>query len=159
MHRQSLGSPASKLHSHGVFFPGAGIIKDDIDTEFISENNKLSVSSSSNNTNDVERKSQKSVSVSVSSSTRLVHLIPFLTFLCFVILYLSSHDPSTTELAQFSGYTTLSSEKALIGSIEIDANIRRGFIEIEKSNVLAIRSMRNLKQQQDRSRFHRKLGQ
>ncbi|XP_071708428.1 uncharacterized protein [Rutidosis leptorrhynchoides] len=161
MHRQSLGSPAYKLHTHGLLFPGAGIIKDDISTNNISEDHRtdklLPASSSDDVADDEERKSQKSVSV--SSSTKLVHLIPLLTFLCFVILYLSSHDPSGTDVAQFSGYSTFSSKKTVTDSVDdIDDNIGRGFMETEKNNVLAIRRMRNL-QQQERRRFHRKFGQ
>lgn len=164
MHRQSLGSPASKLHSHGVLFAGAGVIKEDINNNFISEdfqNNRKDklASSSSGVADDEEHKSQKPYqqkTILVSSSTRLVHLIPLLTFICFLVLYLSSHDPSGKDLAQFSGFTTLSSKKTAIDSIDID-NAGGGFLEIEKNDVLAIRSMRNL-QQQERHRLHRKFG-
>lgn len=161
MHRQSLGSPASKLHSHGILFAGAGVIKDDINSNFISEDlrkDKLA-SSSAGVADDEEHKSQKPYqqkSILVSSPTKLVHLIPLLTFLCFLVLYLSSHDPSRTDLAQFSGFTAFSSKKAAIDSIDID-NVGGGFLEIEKNDVLAIRSMRNL-QQQEGYRLHRKFG-
>lgn len=159
MHRQSLGSPASKLQSHGILFAGAGVIKDDIDNNFFSEDHRKDKlpSSSAGTTDDEERKSPKSILV--SSPTRLVHLIPLLTFLCFLVLYLSSHDPSRKDLAQFGGFTTIPSRKAAIDSIDIDENARSGFLEIEKNDVLAIRSMRNLQQQeQQRHRLHRKLG-
>ncbi|KAI3823592.1 hypothetical protein L1987_05031 [Smallanthus sonchifolius] len=132
MHRQSLGSPASKLQCHGVLFSGAGVINDETDNNFISEDHRNDKSSSCS-AGDEERKSQKSdqqKSNPVSLSSRLVHLIPILMFFCFLILYLSSHDPSNKD------------------SIEIDDNIGGGS--------MAIRSMRNL-QQQLRYRLHRKF--
>ncbi|KAI7752462.1 hypothetical protein M8C21_033782 [Ambrosia artemisiifolia] len=120
MHRQSLGSPASKLHSH-------------------SDGNGMIIS-------DDHRKDKLP-----SCSTRLVHLIPVLTFLCFLILYLSSHDPSRKDLAHFTGLSTLSSNKNVIDSIEVEDNLQ-GLIEI--------RSMRNLQQEeQHHRRLHRKFGQ
>ncbi|KAL7595182.1 hypothetical protein Lser_V15G27535 [Lactuca serriola] len=161
MHRQSLGSPASKLLTHGVIFAGAGVIKDDISNSFITEDfqnhrkDKSASSSSGASDVDEEHKSQKPYqqkSILISSSTRLVHLIPLLTFLCFLVLYLSSHDPSRKDLTPFSGFTTLSSKNANIDSIDI------GFLEIEKKDVLAIRSMRNLQQQEGGHRLHRKFG-
>ncbi|KAI3822315.1 hypothetical protein L1987_09904 [Smallanthus sonchifolius] len=166
MHRQSLGSPAYKLHSHGVLFAGDGVIKNDIDSNLISEDlqshrkDKLA-SCSASGADDEQRKSPKPYlqrHILISSSTRLVHLIPLLTFLCFLILYLSSHDPSRKDLAQFTGFTTISSKKTVIDSIDLDDNAGGGFLEIEKNDALAIRSMRNL-QQQERHRLHRKLGQ
>ncbi|KAD4384618.1 hypothetical protein R6Q59_011241 [Mikania micrantha] len=181
MHRQSLGSPASKLHIHGILFSGDGVIKDGIDNNIISvdpqSHRKDKLASCS--TGDEERKSQKPYQqrhVLLSSSTRLVHLIPLLTFLCFLILYLSSHDPSrkdlaqfngfpsipakktVIDLAQFSGFTTTPSKKAVLDSIDIDDSAGGEFPEFEKNNALTIRSMRNL-QQQDRHRLHRKIGQ
>ncbi|KAL8216756.1 hypothetical protein R6Q57_023593 [Mikania cordata] len=163
MHRQSLGSPASKLHIHGVLFSGDGVIKDGIDNNIISgdSNSHRKDKLASCSTGDEERKSQKPYQqrhVLVSSSTRLVHLIPLLTFLCFLILYLSSHDPSRKDLAQFSGFTTTPSKKAVLDSIDIDDSVGGEFPEFEKNNALTIRSMRNL-QQQDRHRLHRKIGQ
>nr|XP_043612941.1 uncharacterized protein LOC122584923 [Erigeron canadensis] len=152
MHRQSLGSPASKLHIHNAIFTGTVAISDDISP---------SSSSSSSASVTEERKSlHKPLSYSSSSSTnKLIHLIPLLTFLCFLILYLSSHDPSRTDFANVtSGFTAFSSKKSVIDSIDLDDNIGGGFLEIEKNDVITIRSMRNL-QQQERHRFHRKFGQ
>ncbi|KAK9079582.1 hypothetical protein SSX86_001255 [Deinandra increscens subsp. villosa] len=161
MHRQSLGSPALKLHSHGVLFAGDGVINDGIDNSIISEDlhrkDKLA-SSPAGAADDEQRKSQKPYKhLFVSSSTKLVHLIPLFTFLCFLILYLSSHDPSRKDLAQFSGFATISSEKNVIDSIDID-DTAGGFLEIENNDALAIRTTRNL-QQQDRHPLHRKFGQ
>ncbi|XP_076915425.1 uncharacterized protein LOC143574771 [Bidens hawaiensis] len=151
MHRQSLSSPASK---HGVIFSGDGVIATDIDNNFTSDDlrkDKLPSCSAV----DEHRKRH----VLVSSPTRLVHLIPVLTFVCFLILYLSSHDPSRTDLAQFSGFATISSKETVIDSIDMDNNIGEGFL---KNNALAIRGMRNLQQEEaerHRFRLHRKLGQ
>ncbi|XP_024985844.1 uncharacterized protein LOC112521301 isoform X2 [Cynara cardunculus var. scolymus] len=121
MHRQSLGSPASKLHNHGVLFSiaGAGVIKDDINNCFtLEDQRKDKIASCSAGTADDEHKSQKPYQQksTLVSSSRLVHLIPLLTFLCFLVLYLSSHDPSRRDLAPFSGFTTLSSRKSTIGN-------------------------------------------
>ncbi|KAD5508385.1 hypothetical protein E3N88_16088 [Mikania micrantha] len=119
MHRQSLGSPASQIQCHGVLFSGAGVIKDDTGNDFISDDHrkdKLAPCPASS-VDDVERKSQKTnqqKSIPVSSSTRLIHLIPILMFFCFLILYLSSHDPSKHDLAQNSGFTTLPSKQTAI---------------------------------------------
>lgn len=164
MHRQSLGSPASKLHSHGVLssIAGTGVIKDDINNGFTSEDlqhhRKDKIASCSAGTAVDKHKSQKPYQQksTLVSSSRLVHLIPLLTFLCFLVLYLSSHDPSRRDLAPFSGFTAFSSRMAAIDSTDID-DIGGGLLEIEKNDVLAIRSMRNL-QQQERHRLHRKFG-
>uniref|UniRef100_A0A0E0K3X1 Uncharacterized protein n=1 Tax=Oryza punctata TaxID=4537 RepID=A0A0E0K3X1_ORYPU len=34
---------------------------------------------------------------------RTIHLIPLLTFLCFLLLFLFSHDPSSADMSSFSG--------------------------------------------------------
>uniref|UniRef100_J3LG26 Uncharacterized protein n=1 Tax=Oryza brachyantha TaxID=4533 RepID=J3LG26_ORYBR len=33
---------------------------------------------------------------------RTIHLIPLLTFLCFLLLFLFSHDPSSSDMSSFS---------------------------------------------------------
>ncbi|KAI7729554.1 hypothetical protein M8C21_016664 [Ambrosia artemisiifolia] len=143
MHRQSLGSPASKLQSHGV------------QSEQPTTKDDNSASSSSDRATDNEQRKtqkpnqQKSLHESSSSSSnKLVHIIPILTFLCFLILYLSSHDPSNTDLGQtqFSGFATLSSKKT-----ETDDSVGGGS--------LAIRNVRKLLEQRQRRRFHKKLWQ
>ncbi|KAG2676680.1 hypothetical protein I3760_12G064600 [Carya illinoinensis] len=95
MHRQSLGSPATKLHGHG----GA---KDDT---LIVEDPKRG----GGGDDDYEYKALKPRRLSLSSPTPLrpekfVHVIPLLTLLCFLILYLCSHSPSQSDLAQFNGF-------------------------------------------------------
>ncbi|KAL8226955.1 hypothetical protein R6Q57_016787 [Mikania cordata] len=155
MHRQSLGSSASQIQCHGVLFSGAGVIKDDTGNDFISDDHRKDklAPCPAGAVDDEERKSQKTnqqKSIPVSSSTRLIHLIPILMFFCFLILYLSSHDPSKQDVAQNSGFTTLPSKKTAIDDTE-----GGGSMEIEK-NVLAIRSMMNL-QQDHRHLLHRKF--
>ncbi|CAN6280325.1 unnamed protein product [Urochloa humidicola] len=34
---------------------------------------------------------------------RAIHLIPLLTFLCFLLLFLCSHDPSASDMSSFTG--------------------------------------------------------
>nr|KAJ0207117.1 hypothetical protein LSAT_V11C500237500 [Lactuca sativa] len=64
-----------------------------------------------------------------------------------------------SNIAPFSGFTTLSL-KILIRNISSQTgSIDRGFLEIEKKVVLVIRSMRNLQQQEGGRRLHRKFGQ
>ncbi|KAJ0805880.1 hypothetical protein HanPI659440_Chr02g0083341 [Helianthus annuus] len=133
MHRQSLGSPASKLQSHGA-------IKADTVNNLISQESCSADAAAS----EEERKLQKSVIESSStSSSKLIHLIPILTFFCFLVLYLSSHDPSDLGQTQYSGFATRSLKK-----IGVDENVGGGS--------MAIRSMRRL-EERERRRFNRKF--
>ncbi|WVZ74099.1 hypothetical protein U9M48_022322 [Paspalum notatum var. saurae] len=34
---------------------------------------------------------------------RTIHLIPILTFLCFLLLFLCSHDPTPSDMSSFAG--------------------------------------------------------
>ncbi|KAI3727957.1 hypothetical protein L6452_16581 [Arctium lappa] len=139
MHRQSLSSPASK---HGIIV-GAGVIKDDninkIDPEDLQNHRKEKLASSA--VDDEEHQSEKphQPKSMLFSSLRLIHLIPFLTLFCFIILYLASHDPSGKDLAQFDGFTTLSMKKNVIDSSDL---------LIEKKDVLVIGGTRSLQQQE-----------
>nr|GMD81116.1 Cysteine-rich venom protein like [Ipomoea batatas] len=129
MHRQSLGSPGSKhLNSHGVIVEA----RDDGSVATYDED-------------DEERKSLKRL----GKAEKYVHLIPLLTVLCYLILYLSSHHPTDNDLAQFNGFNGFSKP------------IESGVAAIEKSNVLAIRSLRNLREidtDSSKRRFHRKIA-
>ncbi|XP_051212791.1 uncharacterized protein [Lolium perenne] len=49
---------------------------------------------------DLEAKPEKAPP---SSSERYIHLIPVLTLLCFVVLFLCSHAPSPADMASFGG--------------------------------------------------------
>ncbi|KAL5214325.1 hypothetical protein ABZP36_003477 [Zizania latifolia] len=53
---------------------------------------------------DLEAKPEKAPAVRPSSAKeRSVHLIPLLTVLCFVLLFLFSHDPSASDMSSFGG--------------------------------------------------------
>lgn len=103
MQRQSLGSPVSKFYSHG------GAAKDDALTAADDSRHRDLISSSLSGYDDddeehrkssklVRRFSSSSPSFSLSSTPpnpeKLVHFIPLLTLLCFLVLYLVSHNPS-----------------------------------------------------------------
>ncbi|CAN6825307.1 unnamed protein product [Brassica oleracea var. botrytis] len=169
MQRLSIDSSASKLHSYGGR-------KDDIhDHDDLKHKESLSSpplssSSSTANYDDDEPKDFKPRRLSLQSSThqngeKLVHFIPVLTLICFIILYLSSHAPSQSgsfsnrnqtifnvfncfligfqmfsDLAQFNGFMRRSKH---LDSDE-DGEISKLMIS---SDALAIRSsIRNLKE-------------
>ncbi|KAH7833215.1 hypothetical protein Vadar_004169 [Vaccinium darrowii] len=142
MQRQSLGSPNSKLHgSNGGISMGAA-----------DENNLTGEPSLTTAGKGDDDKSQKPHKSTPLKPEKFVHAIPILTVLCFLILYLSSHDPSQKDLAQFNGFIRLSNS--------IDSS-EAGFLDIEKSDVLAIRSLRNLQEirkHNPKFRLHRKIG-
>ncbi|KAA8522018.1 hypothetical protein F0562_012668 [Nyssa sinensis] len=147
MHRQSLGSPVSKLHAHG----GGGTKEDNIAVEDQKRKDQVSALTDDNE----ESKSPKPYK-SPPRPEKFIHLIPILVILCFLVLYLSSHDPSRKDLAQFNGFKRLSKP---IDSTEIDAFGRVS--GIEKGDVLAIRSLRNLQEigiHRSKYRLHRKIG-
>ncbi|XP_062185687.1 uncharacterized protein LOC133889214 [Phragmites australis] len=50
---------------------------------------------------DVEAKPEKAPAPRSSGKARSVHLIPLLTVLCFLLLFLCSHDPSPSEMSSF----------------------------------------------------------
>ncbi|GKU90886.1 hypothetical protein SLEP1_g4830 [Rubroshorea leprosula] len=84
-------------------------------------------------------------SPSTSRPEKFIHLIPVLTLLCFLILFLSSHAPSQSDLAHFAQFKR--SSKQLDSSDEIgDAG---GFVDFRKGDILAIRSLRNLKESEE----------
>ncbi|KAM7531016.1 hypothetical protein LguiB_034426 [Lonicera macranthoides] len=145
MHRQSLGSPASKLHSHGA--------KEDSLLNLQDLKRKVQVSSLLINAEDEEESKSEKLHNSPWRPERFIHFIPILTLLCFLILYISSHNPSQQDLAQFNGFN--------LSSKPIKSNEIGRFLEIEKGNVMEIRSLRNLKESNTispRYRPHRKIG-
>ncbi|MCE5166415.1 hypothetical protein HAX54_019069 [Datura stramonium] len=164
MHRQSLGSPGSKLHlAHGVVIVGG---RDDSTVVTAAESHQkimmkdqASPSSLSNNYDEEDeqvRKSIKALNKSLSRAEKYIHLIPVLTFLCFLILYLFSHSPSDKDLAQFHGFEGFAKP---IESANIDELQR--VLKSEKTDVLGIRSARNLQEigrQNTKHRLHRKLA-
>ncbi|XP_010677360.2 uncharacterized protein LOC104893019 [Beta vulgaris subsp. vulgaris] len=146
MQRQSLGSPGR----------GGLVAKDDAVSK--SEDQKRRESSQSSFSGDDEIKPEKPLRCH-SQPEKFIHLIPILILLCFFILYLSSHDPSPSDLAQFNGFNH---PDKLIDSTDID-DIGRVDNKLKRSNAFAIRSLRNLQEEiqeenTHKSRSHRKLG-
>ncbi|KAF2308819.1 hypothetical protein P3X46_032248 [Hevea brasiliensis] len=164
MQRQSLGSTVSKYHSHG------GGAKDDTLSAPDDSKRRDLTPSSLPDCNDEEhhketklfrRFSSSSPSFSLSSAPpnpeKLVHFIPLLTFLCFFVLYLVSHSPSQSDLAQFNGFKRSSKH---IDSTD-NSGVGGGLSDVRRSDVLAIRSLRNLqeiKRASLKSRSHRKIA-
>ncbi|XP_004512498.1 uncharacterized protein [Cicer arietinum] len=80
MHRQSLGSPSSKLHLHlHAVVNEETLIAD-------------------------EPPKPHRLSSSPPTPHKFIHLIPILTLLCFFVLYLFSHTPSPSDLNHFTGF-------------------------------------------------------
>ncbi|GMH09193.1 hypothetical protein Nepgr_011033 [Nepenthes gracilis] len=141
MQRQSLGSPGPKLHTHG----GDAVKADD-------QKRRESTSSSSPTAaaDDDEIKLDK-LQRSQPRPERFIHIIPILTLVCFLILYLSSHEPSETVLVRSNAFKHLSGP--------IDSTDFGRFLD--KGEILGIRSHRNLQEitkDTQKSRSHRKLG-
>lgn len=84
MHRQSLGSPVSKHHGHG----GA---KED--TLMAEEEPKHKDDDSASEEERKATRRRRSLSPPPKPE-KFVHVIPVVTLLCFLILYLCSHSPS-----------------------------------------------------------------
>uniref|UniRef100_A0A1J3GLM9 Uncharacterized protein n=1 Tax=Noccaea caerulescens TaxID=107243 RepID=A0A1J3GLM9_NOCCA len=153
MQRLSIdSSAASKLHSYGARKDDTYDIDDLKRKELASS--PPSSSSSAADYDDHELKDFKPRRLSLQSpfatthqkQEKLVHFIPVLTLICFVILYLSSHTPSQSDLAQFNGFMRPSKH------LDSDENgDLSGFIS---ADALSIRSsIRNL---QDTERFEAK---
>ncbi|XP_015897534.3 uncharacterized protein LOC107431167 [Ziziphus jujuba] len=158
MQRQSLGSPNSKLHSHGGAKEESLIVEDD------PKRKDLLVSSSSISPDyEDDHKATKRHRLSTSpppiKPDKFIHLIPILTLICFLILYLCSHSPTQSDLAHFKGFKWPAKRLEDSAGNEI-GDIDR-FMELPKGDVLAIRGMRNLqgiKKPAPKYRNHRKLA-
>ncbi|GAV79864.1 hypothetical protein CFOL_v3_23327 [Cephalotus follicularis] len=162
MQRQSLGSPNSKLlqvHGGGGGLASPKPIPHIAMTEPTESNRKdSSPSSSSLADDDDQRKSLKPRRLSLSQSPpskpeNLIHIIPLLTLICFLILYFSSHTPSQSDLTQFNGFKGFSNHK--------DSSKLSRFVELDRGDVLAFRSLRNLQEVQknvSKSKPHRKFA-
>ncbi|KAK4803367.1 hypothetical protein SAY86_001570 [Trapa natans] len=153
MQRQSLlGSPVSKLHSHG----GAAVAmaREDAPTsEDPKRRDSFSASSPLSNYEIGEdhktaklRRLSSSSSSSRSSSRpeKFVHIIPVITLMCFLILYLCSHSPTQMDLAGFNGFKRIEDTNKIMDSLG-------QLSELEASDVIAIRSPRNLHEIRKRS--------
>ncbi|XP_039056484.1 uncharacterized protein LOC120199498 [Hibiscus syriacus] len=156
MHRQSFGSPSSKLRIHGGEENSIAddqkrqlIIHDDDDDGKDIKPRRLSFSPSS--------LSPTSPSfTSLTKPEKLIHLIPVLTLLCLLILYLNSHSPSQSDLAQFNGFKHPSKH---LEPTEISDAGR--FIDSRRGDNLGIRSLKNLQEVDknvSKSRLHRKIA-
>ncbi|KAK1375000.1 hypothetical protein POM88_031193 [Heracleum sosnowskyi] len=152
MHRQSLGSPNSKLHSNGVLIAA----NDSIELLTTDDFNLKQQLASQLVTGDDEqlRKSQKPH----KSPEKLIHIIPILIVFCFLILYLTSHDPSQKGVDNLKGLNRNSK------AIEIPREIDDMGGGVSATGILAIRNSRNLqeesfnKKQTLETRLNRKLG-
>ncbi|WCJ29076.1 hypothetical protein M5689_010735 [Euphorbia peplus] len=171
MQRQSLGSPLSKLHSHGsAALDVDSIISDDhskrkdapsLSLPHFSDDVVLNSDEYRKATKPPRRfssSSSSSSSLPSSSPEKLVHVIPLLTLVCFLVLYFVSHAPSPSDLAQFNGFKRSSKhlDSSEISDVDTLSDLRRG-------DVLAIRSLRNLqdteiKSRNRKSRLHRKIS-
>ncbi|KAE9607009.1 hypothetical protein Lalb_Chr09g0325551 [Lupinus albus] len=118
MQRQSLGSPSSKLHNHGV-----------------------------NKEEQEEHPKTHRLSLPLLTPHKFVHFIPIITLLCFFVLYLSSHPPSPSDMEQFPRLKHTYHDP-LVREIE------QHYMDGKGSDVLALRTLRNLQQ----IRLHRKLA-
>uniref|UniRef100_A0A7N0U4V5 Uncharacterized protein n=1 Tax=Kalanchoe fedtschenkoi TaxID=63787 RepID=A0A7N0U4V5_KALFE len=121
MQRQSLGSPGSKHHSHHAADGGAASNgeKAAFFADASEDSKRLSAAASAlafnggGDTDEEEKVKQLKPQRSSPTASRknkknkpsekLIHGIPVLTFVCFLILYLSSHDPTKFELDEFGG--------------------------------------------------------
>ncbi|KAK4416951.1 hypothetical protein Salat_2520600 [Sesamum alatum] len=144
MQRQSLGSPSSKL------------VQDETQKQFPSSSSSpISAINGEDCCKGEEEELKKMMRLKPRTATpqTYIHLIPMLTLLCFLILYLSSHDPSPNDLAQFNGF------KAFPNHAESEDNISEleGIVEIRKGDVLALRSLKNSAAAKHR-RLHRKIA-
>ncbi|PKU77469.1 hypothetical protein MA16_Dca019090 [Dendrobium catenatum] len=98
MQRQSLGSPSSKLEIHG----GSRVVNKEEKRK--SGFSPAADSTASTSAEDI--KTEKPIRPNMKSE-RSIHLVPILILLCFTILYLFSHEPSTEELSSFGVFSRL----------------------------------------------------
>ncbi|CAN6249975.1 unnamed protein product [Urochloa humidicola] len=62
---------------------------------------------------DVEAKPEKAPAPRPSGMERSVHLIPLIIVLCFVLLFLCSHDPSPSDMSSFGNKAGNQNTKSL----------------------------------------------
>ncbi|KAJ8754436.1 hypothetical protein K2173_002887 [Erythroxylum novogranatense] len=141
MQRQSLGSPVAKLH--------AGLATPKHDTSDIPDDDKATKPRRFSASSSIPSPSL-SLPPSPPKPEKLIHFIPLLTFICFLVLYLVSHTPSQSDLSQFSGFKLFSKH--------IDMSEVERLNEFRRGDVLATRSFRNLQEIPDRRSSHRKVA-
>ncbi|CAL5030273.1 unnamed protein product [Urochloa decumbens] len=62
---------------------------------------------------DVEAKPEKAPAPRSSGMERSVHLIPLIIVLCFILLFLCSHDPSPSDMSSFGKKSGSQNTKSL----------------------------------------------
>ncbi|GAB4857862.1 hypothetical protein Ancab_015768 [Ancistrocladus abbreviatus] len=144
MQRQSLGSPGSKLNIHGGTKSDVVLKGDDQKRR---ESFSPSASSSEIIADEDEMKLEKPLRSHHPRPEKFIHIIPILTLLCFLILYLCSHEPSQSQKA-LSRSDAFKHFLETVDSTDSD-DIGRF---VDKGEILAIGSLRNL---QDESRVGR----
>ncbi|CAI0418665.1 unnamed protein product [Linum tenue] len=166
MQRQSLGSPASKLHFHGGSLPKHD---DDAEGSALSPHSSLLLDCDDRRLKTAKSSRRLSSSASSSSSSsplqptptpeKLVHLIPVILLFCFLVLYLVSHNPSQSNSPDFIRLKHAA-------SIEIDSAVTDSELGELKAGevIMPIRSFRNLQETAGRDRrrmsssHHRKFA-
>ncbi|KAL0896992.1 hypothetical protein Bca101_080953 [Brassica carinata] len=156
MQRLSIDSSASKLHSYDI---------DDLKRkESLSSSPPSHPHPSSSSPADYDDHDLKDAKLRRLSSLQspyqkrenLVHFIPVLTLICFIILYLSSHAPSQSDLAQFNGFMRPSKR------LESEEDGEISELMMISADALSIRSsIRNLKETESlprRRTSHRKTA-
>ncbi|VFQ90920.1 unnamed protein product [Cuscuta campestris] len=133
MHRQSLGSPGSKLHH-------AQGGRDDASSAGVTAADSFVAIQVNYAGEDEERKSAKHL----SKSEYFVHLIPVLTLICFLILYLSSRTPYENEMAQFRGFKAFPKPEDAAETGNAVDDFQKN-VDIGRGDILAIGRPRNLR--------------
>ncbi|KAK9698985.1 hypothetical protein RND81_08G145600 [Saponaria officinalis] len=99
-----------------------------------------------------------------SSPEKFIHFIPLLLLFSFFLLYLSSHDPSPQDLAQFRRFNHKLPEEIIeMNEVNENGGIETNKKQLKRSDAFAVRSLRNVQEEiierdTPKSRFHRKLG-
>ncbi|XP_074275390.1 uncharacterized protein LOC141599274 [Silene latifolia] len=164
MQRQSLGSPTRERL---VLSPNDTVLTPD-DLKRRDSSPPPFLTSSSIADADDEIKPEKPHR-SYSSPEKFIHLVPLFIFLCFLILYLFSHDPSPQDLAQFHGFNFKQVEEIIeMNDIDEIGRIEKNHKQLKRSRAFVVRSLRNLEEEEEEDeiierdeakvRSHRKLG-
>ncbi|KAF3449374.1 hypothetical protein FNV43_RR10102 [Rhamnella rubrinervis] len=159
MQRQSLGSPNSKLHSHGGAKEDSLIVEDDLKRKDLPASSSITTDYDYEDDEHKATKRHRLSSPPPIRAEKFIHFIPVLTLFCFLVLYLCSHSPTQSDLAHFNGFKWPA--KRIDDPAENEIGDIDRFMELPKGDVLTIRSLRNLqgiKKHGPKSRNHRKLA-
>ncbi|XP_074270275.1 uncharacterized protein LOC141593779 [Silene latifolia] len=159
MQRQSLGSPSRERLV--ISTDDVVLMSDDQRRRDSSPSSFSSSSSAIAVTDDGEFKTEKPHRSHSPPPENFIHFIPILIVFCFLVLYLSSHDPSPQDLAQFHGFKFKHPEE-ITELKEID-EANNNNKQLKRSKAFAIRSLTNLQEEtmqidSSNARSHRKLG-